>query len=102
MSNFLANVLAACPEPIQWFVIGEEEYTWDDSKFDHMPKGEILIWDESKKLLDFEYDSGFGSVDGPAIFAWSENYVVFSSEYDGAQDFVAIPRNPTNCMPRWL
>lgn len=46
-SNFLADVLAAYPEPIQWFVIGEEEYTWD-SKFSHMPQGEILIWDESK------------------------------------------------------
>lgn len=56
---------------------------------------------ESKKpstLLDREFDDGFGGAEGTPFIAWSENFVYFSRDYDGADYIEYAPRNPPKEM----
>lgn len=55
----------------------------------------ILTWEEAMPKLDKEFDSGFGSVGCPAIYAYTPNWVIFVSQYDGSTSIKRIPRNPT-------
>lgn len=48
--------------------------------------------DES--VLDVEFDDGWGSVEGPAILAWTADYVYFPACYDGSEWLSSVPRNP--------
>lgn len=59
-------------------------------------------WNEVKDYLDYEYDDGFGGTGCDAIYAWTENFFVGVSEYDGATGLDAYPRNPINCEAKYL
>lgn len=50
-------------------------------------------------LLDREFDAGYGGNDSPNLCAWSDNWVLFSDDYDGAESLCWIPRNPTAHAP---
>ncbi len=45
-------------------------------------------------LPESEYDAGYGGTEGPPFIAFSEKYVYISTQYDGSEDIVAIPRHP--------
>lgn len=45
-------------------------------------------------LLDSEFDCGFGAAEGEPFVAWSQNWVYFSRDYDGADYIDCVPRNP--------
>lgn len=45
--------------------------------------------------LDQEFDDNFGSINGPMFMAWSDDWVVIATDYDGAESLQAVPRNPT-------
>jgi len=94
---------AAEGEPIEAIVIGEmgwEGYGDDDR---HAPglarKGEILRWAEARPLLDYEYDRGFGAPDCQAIRAWTENKVIWVTQYDGSTSVNSALRNPPPPSP---
>ena len=50
----------------------------------------------SKKERDKPFDSGFGGVEGEPFTAWSEEWVYFPTEYDGAERVARVRRHPCN------
>ena len=62
----------------------------------------VLNWLEARNKLDYEYDSGYGGADCHAVYAWTKNYVLFVSIYDGATEVEALPRDPTPCFPDYI
>lgn len=46
------------------------------------------------EVLDYEFSADFGSADAPPVIAWSDNYVLYLHEYDGAESLRWIPRFP--------
>lgn len=83
--------------PIQTAVVGPH----DDSRWDEAKPSEPLVWEQARKLLDYSYDSGFGGADCHAVVAWSQHYVYYVHEYDGATRIAAMPRNPMKCLPTY-
>jgi hypothetical protein len=97
---------AAAPDPIIAVVIGpfgrgdgfgEERITRPVP----VRVGELLRWEEARPMLDYEFDPGFGQPQCDAIYAWTENNVLFVDEYDGTTQVLPIPRNPTPAEARF-
>lgn len=59
----------------------------------------MLSRKEGLKLLDEEFDSGYGGADCFRMLAWTQNFVLKIYEYDGSTGLEAIPRNPLHCEP---
>ena len=66
-------------------------------------RGEPYSWDGNSaptlrttfdKLPEREYSAGYGGTEGPPFIAFSKKYVYISTQYDGSEDVVAIPRHP--------
>jgi hypothetical protein len=55
---------------------------------------EFLIITITDEELDREFDDGYGSAEGTPFTAWSDNYVYFSREYDGADFIDRVERHP--------
>lgn len=51
---------------------------------------------EAKKLLDVDFDSGYGSTRGAFFTAWTKDLVFFPVQYDGSEWMESVPRNPCN------
>lgn len=54
---------------------------------------------EALKLLDFEFDSSFGSENGYRLLAWTKTKVIIKVIYDGSETYEVVPRNPEVIMP---
>jgi hypothetical protein len=104
MINFLSQIeKEAGGEPIVVCVISHSEGAWSDWSEDGHPMflpteslNRVLPWDEAKKLLDYEYNNGYGGVDSHAITAWTENWVLFVGCYDGSSWVDRVPRHPVD------
>lgn len=97
--TILANDIEKfAPEPILFVVIGECEGA-KIPKRKSMPKYKVLDWSEGRQWLDFETEYGYGAPKQPALYAYTQNYVIGISQYDGATSFFFIPRNPIPCKP---
>lgn len=46
------------------------------------------------EILDQSFDSGYGAQGVPSFVAWSDDYVYYVHEYDGATSLARVPRNP--------
>ena len=57
---------------------------------------DLLIIAIDNGELDREFDSGYGGAEGAPFTAWSENYVYFPLEYDGAEWVGYAPRHPSD------
>lgn len=55
--------------------------------------------DEFADVLDFEFNSDFGSTGSPNLCGWSPSWVIFSDEYDGSETLQWVPRFPTDHQP---
>ena len=44
--------------------------------------------------LDISFDDGLGRSEGTPFVAWSDKYVYFSRDYDGADLIDYVPRHP--------
>lgn len=58
----------------------------------------LFLQDQIKdalKIIDYEFDDGLGIEEGPVLVVWTIDSIIFKHEYDGAENFVAIPRHPT-------
>lgn len=109
--NFADDIrLAAGDEQIEAIVIGPfgwSTFIQDDKPFGMtedqvVPKeklGVVLEWDEASKLLDYEYDVGYGSPLCHAITAWTPNKVIWVTQYDGSTCVDWAPRNPVDHIP---
>tara|TARA_R100000951_G_scaffold101420_1_gene92990 strand:+ start:44159 stop:44389 length:231 start_codon:yes stop_codon:yes gene_type:complete len=57
-------------------------------------KYEDLVCTLSDTQLNREFDDGYGGPEGTSFTAWSEEYVYFSRDYDGADYIDYALRNP--------
>jgi hypothetical protein len=103
MSNFKEDILEAAGEPIEAIVIGA--FGWDGYE-EHVPprvpdekKGVVLSWDEAAPMLNYEYDTGFGTPECHAIEAYTASRVIIVSTYDGSTSLTWVWRNPTPGNP---
>ena len=55
---------------------------------------EYLSLHEIQDKIDYEFDNGFGSIEGFAFTAWSNDRVYFPVCYDGSEWITSVPRNP--------
>lgn len=90
-------------EPIEAVVIGR--MGWGDYGSDSVPgyaehrRNVPLSWAEAAPQLDYDFDPGYGAPACEAVYAWTRTKVIAISQYDGATQPFAIPRNPTACEP---
>jgi hypothetical protein len=67
---------------------------WRSDEWPELPDG-VKAWTElSGEILDREFDDGFGGNDSPNLCAWSDSWVIFSDNYDGAESLAWVPREP--------
>jgi hypothetical protein len=103
MTRFKDDILEVTDdEPIIAIVIGE--MGWSNYQEEGKPEwkhivGKLISWKEAEPFLDYEYDTGYGAPDCQAIYAWTQNWIIFVTQYDGATWVSRIPRNPINCIP---
>lgn len=104
MGNLKKWILAkAGEERVEAVVIGE--MGWGECGSDKVPGyktfpfGKVISWKKAAKLLDYEFDSGYGSPKCNAVYAWTKSKVIAISQYDGSTRPFSIPRNPEDCMP---
>lgn len=87
-------------------VLGEESWNMrdenDNPMFPDLPIGRLISLEDAKKYLSYKYDTGFGSAELPALYAWTETRIILISLYDGATSFVSVPRNPIACNPKMV
>ena len=97
-------------EVIEGVVIGEgdriDDYSTSillDSILEKKRKiyDKVIPWVIAKPLLDYEFDSGFGTQDCNTVYIWTNKNVLFINEYDGSTCLSKIPRNPIDCIPKW-
>jgi hypothetical protein len=50
-------------------------------------------------ILDHEFDDDYGGNESPDLCAWSPSWVIFSDNYDGAEDLCWVPRAPRDHDP---
>ncbi len=92
-------------EPVEAVVIGE--MGWGDYNAEDNPQweaqqphfGKVLSWSKAKPLLNYDFDSGYGSPRCNAIYAWTKSWVIAISQYDGSTSPFRIPRNPAEGLP---
>jgi hypothetical protein len=103
MTTFAEDILKeAAGEKITGVVIGEMGWpNWGEEgkpKWDHV-KNKLITWKEAFPLLNYEYDTGYGSPHCQAIYAWTKTRVIYVAQYDGSTTIHSIYRNPVNCLP---
>jgi len=67
-----------------------------------VPFGKLLSWEQARSYLDFSFNSGYGSPECYALWAWTPAHVISVREYDGATHFFAVPRNPVAELPQMI
>jgi hypothetical protein len=111
--NFKDEILEqADGEAINAIVVGE--FGWgpepDDSAYGFLsserrrpiPKKLKFIpvkWEEVADYLDYNYDRDYGGPDCHKIYAWTNSWIIYVDEYDGATQVSRIPRHPVPCEP---
>lgn len=49
---------------------------------------------EALKILDFDFDGGYGGENGYAVYVWTKDWIIIKGTYDGSEWYDKIPRNP--------
>lgn len=98
LAKQLINFEVLHDDKIEKVLIGKHynDY-WDDDEEDRRPieaRNELVDRETALKILDLDYDSGYGGADCFPLYAWSKKAIFFVSEYDGATGLARIPRNP--------
>lgn len=97
-------------EPIEGVLIGEMGWRGYGSEkvptWKQQPSDKLISWTEARVLLDYEFDSGYGSpscnaicVWTPSICVWTPSKVIGISQYDGATNWFWFLRNPIDHTP---
>lgn len=81
--------------------ISIDGHRYDDqfNEIDHLEYHEPISWEEARPLLNYVPDSGYGTLDMHAIYAWTETRVLFVCQYDGSSWVSYVPRHPTKEQP---
>jgi len=102
MNNFKQDILAAVEdEVIEAVVITGNIYTYwgsspDPRNTDSLKAviGKAITWEQAAPLLDYSYDSGYGSMDCHDVLVYTAANVYYIHEYDGSTSVCSVPRNP--------
>ena len=92
-------------EQIEAIVFGP--WGWDGmlSRVEERPvpadrQGVVMSFDEAVPLMaDWSFDGGFGMPDCHAVYVWTNQRVIWVTQYDGSTCLSAVPRNPMVCIP---
>jgi len=74
----------------------EEIDKWDRQEY--FEKNKITVTEKIVShswRLHKEFDDGFGGAEAPVVLAYDKSYIYVHQDYDGADYFVKVPRNPT-------
>jgi hypothetical protein len=72
---------------------------WDTPTPDYV--GKLLSWEEARPILDYEFDSGYGTASCHPIYVWTPTRIICIHEYDGSTSLRILPRHPTPCIPEF-
>ncbi len=100
ISTWLREAEARTGETINAIVVGvhyDRRYGMDTEarEDEHV----TLSREDGLKKLDLDYDNGYSGADCYPMYAWTDRWVYFVSEYDGATCLSRVPRNPGPCAP---
>lgn len=94
LRQWFERFTAATSETPTYIVFGWGDYGYHSENWPTLPDG-VKAWSElSAEILDFGFDDGFGGNDSPNLCAWSDSFVIFSDNYDGAESLAWVPREP--------
>jgi len=81
-------------DKIEAICLGDIDYDYIRNTIPDFYKGERIK--NALKILDFEFNAGYGSEEGYSLYVWSKNWIIVKGTYDGSEWYVKIPRNPTD------
>lgn len=92
-------------EVIEGIVFGE--YGWSSyrqPKDAPVPKeifGKLLLWDETtfSYMEGWSFYGGWGSPECYAVYVWTDQRVIWVTQYDGSTTLDSAPRNPIDILP---
>lgn len=92
-------------EKVNYIVFGEWGWGgYEESDPPSVPldkRGVLLTLEEAKPYMqDWQFDGGFGAPFCHAVHVWTDERVIFVSEYDGSTHLNSVPRNPSAEQPR--
>jgi hypothetical protein len=93
--EWFAEFTAATGESPTWIVFRENTTFGEEDDWPKLPKGLVRISNVSAATLDKQFHDGYGGNGSPNFCAWSDSWVIFSDNYDGAEGPCWVPRNPT-------
>ena len=105
MSRFKNDIIEAAEgEAIEAVVIGEMGWGGDYGSekitdYEKQPRGVVLSWADAAPILDYEYNTGYGSPECNAVYVWTTERVLFVTQYDGSTCISSVPRHPVNVVP---
>lgn len=86
--------------------ISQSEHSTDDVRFVGSRDEKLGIpWSQAEKVLDIDYDDGYGSQEIAAdlVVAFTDGGFLRREEYDGSRSYVCqtsrISQAPHNCKP---
>ena len=92
----LEALAAELGETVESAVLGTHyNKQWDEK--DTAPRGSPMTWVDARPWLDEEYNDSYGGADCRPFVAWSQSWVFWVHEYDGATWLAKAPRNPAAC-----
>ena len=81
----------------------EDRYKPSDNDPPPVPfdvRGKLLDREHAEPFMaDWSFYGGYGSPECYAIYAWSDSWVAWVTQYDGATTLDKAPRNPIDIMP---
>jgi hypothetical protein len=64
-------------------------------------QGQLLTLDEASPMMEgWSFYGGFGSPSCPAVYIWTNQRVIWVTQYDGSTRLSSAPRNPMACDPQ--
>lgn len=62
--------------------------------------GKVYEFSMQEYWLNIRFDSSHGREEQPAMYLWTENFVIVVACYDGATSLVKVNKNPVDCNPQ--
>ena len=63
-------------------------------------RGKVLTLEQAKPLMrGWSFDGGFGAPECYATYVWTNQRVIWVTQYDGSTGLDSMPRNPVACVP---
>jgi len=102
MAKLIDWIQEETDEEIIAVIFGDDYRTWAPIP-EYPPAGVVMTLEEAMPWLEREFDDGFGAPECPPMAAYTDNWIVSVSQYDGRTNQFVISRNPINgikpCMP---